>query len=141
MMRQFLAIKAKHQECLLFYRMGDFYEMFFDDAVIASRILDIALTKRGKANGEDIPMAGVPWHQAEGYLARLVAAGQRVAICDQMEPPGESSGPVRREVVRIITPGTITEAGLLQHGESCSLAALAKEGDRWGLAAVDISTG
>jgi len=141
MMQQFLTIKANHSDCLLFYRMGDFYEMFFDDAVTAARILDIALTKRGKANGEDIPMAGVPWHQAEGYLARLVAAGQRVAICDQMEPPGESKGPVRREVVRIITPGTITESGLLEQGASAPLAALSQHQERWGLAAVDVSTG
>jgi len=145
MMRQFLTIKANHADCLLFYRMGDFYEMFFDDAVTAARILDIALTKRGKANGEDIPMAGVPWHQAEGYLARLVAAGQRVAICDQMEPAGERSGenkgPVRRAVVRIITPGTITESGLLEHGSSASLAGLARQQEHWGLAAVDLSTG
>ncbi len=141
MMRQYLAIKAEHADCLLFYRMGDFYEMFFDDAVTAARILDIALTKRGKANGEDIPMAGVPWHQAESYLARLVAAGQRVAICDQMEPPGESKGPVRREVVRIITPGTITESGLLEQGSSASLAALARNQQQWGIAAVDLSTG
>ncbi len=141
MMRQYLAIKADHPDAILFYRMGDFYEMFFDDAVKAARILDIALTRRGKSNGEEIPMAGVPWHQAEAYLARLVAAGERVAICDQMEPPGTGKGPVRREVVRIVTPGTITEPGLLQKSESVALAALFRQRERWGLAAVDISTG
>ena len=85
MMQQYLRIKSEHADCLLFYRMGDFYEMFFDDAVEASKILDITLTKRGKANGTDIPMAGVPWHQAENYLAKLVRAGKRIAVCEQME--------------------------------------------------------
>ncbi|RMH52770.1 MAG: DNA mismatch repair protein MutS [Zetaproteobacteria bacterium] len=143
MMRQYLAIKAEHPDCILFYRMGDFYEMFFDDAVKASRLLDIALTRRGKSDGKDIPMAGVPWHQAEGYLARLVAAGERVAICEQMEPPDGRSGPVRREVVRIITPGTLTESGLLDRSERRALAALVRDddGERWGVAAVDLSTG
>ncbi|MDQ6950737.1 MAG: DNA mismatch repair protein MutS [Mariprofundales bacterium] len=141
MMQQYLAIKAEHADCLLFYRMGDFYEMFFEDAVIASKILDIALTKRGKSNGDDIPMAGVPWHQAEGYLARLVAAGQRVAICDQMEPAGASKGPVRREVVRIVTPGTITESALLDQSATAPLVAVACKGDDWGAVAVDLSTG
>ncbi|MDX8409849.1 MAG: DNA mismatch repair protein MutS [Mariprofundales bacterium] len=141
MMQQYLGIKSEHSDCLLFYRMGDFYEMFFDDAVVASKILDIALTKRGKSNGEDIPMAGVPWHQAEGYLARLVAAGQRVAICDQMEPPGVSKGPVRREVVRIVTPGTITESSLLDQAVSRPLAAVARKQQAWALVAVDLSTG
>ncbi len=140
MMRQYLGIKAEYPDCLLFYRMGDFYEMFFDDAVEASRILDIALTKRGKSAGEDIPMAGVPWHQAEAYLARLVAAGKRVAICEQMEPPG-GKGPVRREVVRVVTPGTITESELLNERRPAMLAALAMEGERWALAAADVSSG
>ncbi|MDX8395988.1 MAG: hypothetical protein R8K22_06210 [Mariprofundaceae bacterium] len=114
MMQQYLKIKAEHADCLLFYRMGDFYEMFFDDAIEASKILEITLTKRGKSNGDDIPMAGVPWHQAENYLAKLVAFGKRVAICDQMEAPDGSKGPVRRELVRIISPGTITESNLLE---------------------------
>ncbi len=140
MMRQYLGIKAEYPDCLLFYRMGDFYEMFFDDAVEASRILDIALTKRGKSAGEDIPMAGVPWHQAESYLARLVAAGKRVAICEQMEPPG-GKGPVRREVVRVVTPGTLTESELLNERQVAPLVALAMDGGRWALAAVDVSSG
>jgi DNA mismatch repair protein MutS len=141
MMQQYLRIKAEYAGCILFYRMGDFYEMFFDDAVDASRVLDIALTKRGKSNGEDIPMCGVPWHQAEGYLARLVAADRRVAICEQMEPPGEAKGPVRREVVRVVTPGTLTESELLDHRSSARLAALYRAGQRWGVAAVDLSVG
>jgi len=141
MMQQYLRIKSEYADCLLFYRMGDFYEMFFEDAVDASRILDIALTKRGKSNGVDIPMAGVPWHQAEQYLSRLVAAGRRVAICNQMEPPGGSKGPVRREVVRVVTPGTITESELLNERRTAPLVALSGSVDAWALAAVDLSCG
>jgi len=141
MMVQYLKIKSEHSDCLLFYRMGDFYEMFFDDAVEASKILDITLTKRGKAGGDDIPMAGVPWHQAENYLARLVAAGKRVAVCEQMEAPDGSKGPVRRDVVRVVTSGTITEANLLDHARSAPLVACYRKGEAWGLAAVDLSCG
>ncbi|WP_238701186.1 DNA mismatch repair protein MutS [Mariprofundus erugo] len=141
MMQQYLSIKSEYADCLLFYRMGDFYEMFFDDAVQASKILDITLTKRGKANGDDIPMAGVPWHQAEGYLARLVAAGKRVAVCEQMEPPDGSKGPVRREVVRVVTSGTLTEAELLDHARSAPLTACVQRGEQWGIAALDLSCG
>jgi len=141
MMQQYLKIKAEHADCLLFYRMGDFYEMFFDDAIHASKILNITLTKRGKANGDDIPMAGVPWHQAEGYLAKLVAAGCRVAICDQMEAADASKGPVRREVVRIVTPGTITESSLLEQETSAPLAALYLQSDMWAVASLDIASG
>jgi len=141
MMQQYLSIKGEYADCLLFYRMGDFYEMFFDDAVEASKILDIALTKRGKANGSDIPMAGVPWHQADGYLAKLVAAGKRVAICEQMEAPDGSKGPVRRDVVRVVTPGTITESDLLKQESSAPLAALSRQGERWGVASLDLSSG
>ncbi len=141
MMQQYLRIKQEYADCLLFYRMGDFYEMFFDDAVEASRILDIALTKRGKSNGDDIPMAGVPWHQAENYLARLVASGRRVAICEQMEAPDGSKGPVRREVVRVVTPGTITEADLLAQDHAAPLLALCREQEAWGIAALDLASG
>jgi len=145
MMQQYLRIKSEYADCLLFYRMGDFYEMFFEDAAEASKILDIALTKRGKSGGDDIPMAGVPWHQAEGYLARLVAVGKRVAICEQMEPPDGSKGPVRREVVRVVTPGTITESELLNRSRSAPLVALfhqpGSKGSRWGVAALDLSCG
>ncbi|MDX8402564.1 MAG: DNA mismatch repair protein MutS, partial [Mariprofundaceae bacterium] len=141
MMQQYLRIKAEYPDCLLFYRMGDFYEMFYEDAERAARILDIALTKRGKSAGADIPMAGVPWHQAESYLARLVAAGERVAICEQMEPPGGGKGPVRREVVRVVTPGTITESDLLAGERAAPLAAVAMDGGRWAVASVDLSCG
>jgi len=141
MMQQYLKIKAEHADCLLFYRMGDFYEMFFDDAIEAAKILNITLTKRGKAGGEDIPMAGVPWHQAENYLAKLVAAGCRVAICDQMEAPDASKGPVRREVVRVVTPGTITESALLDQERAAPLAALFENKTSWGVASLDVASG
>ena len=113
MMQQYLAIKRDHASALLFYRMGDFHELFYDDAVAASRLLDITLTSRGKSAGEPIPMAGVPYHAAENYLARLVRAGQSVAIAEQIGDPATSKGPVDREVVRIVTPGTLTDESLL----------------------------
>ncbi|MDQ6955109.1 MAG: DNA mismatch repair protein MutS [Mariprofundaceae bacterium] len=141
MMQQYLGIKAEYADCLLFYRMGDFYEMFFDDAVEASKILDITLTKRGKANGADIPMSGVPWHQAENYLAKLVAAGIRVAICDQMEAPDGKKGPVRREVVRVVTPGTITESELLAQEQAAPLLAVYCQSEKWGIASLDLASG
>ncbi|MGE3529530.1 MAG: DNA mismatch repair protein MutS, partial [Methyloceanibacter sp.] len=118
MIAQYLEIKAANADCLLFYRMGDFYELFFEDAEIASRALGIALTKRGKHLGADIPMCGVPVHSADDYLQRLIACGHRVAVCEQTEDPAEAKrrGPkavVRRDVVRLVTPGTLTEETLL----------------------------
>jgi len=117
-MVQYHEIKEAHPGCLLFFRMGDFYELFFDDAVAAAQALDIALTKRGRHEGADIPMCGVPVHTAEAYLARLIRAGFKVAICDQIEDPAEArrrgvKGPVRRAVIRVVTAGTLTEEGLL----------------------------
>ena len=106
MMAQYQEIKQQHKDYLLFYRMGDFYEMFFDDAVTASKALDIALTKRGRFEGEDIPMCGVPFHAYESYMNRLVAKGYKVAICEQMEAPKQAKGMVRREVIRVVPPGT-----------------------------------
>jgi DNA mismatch repair protein MutS len=146
MMVQYLELKRLHPDCLLFYRMGDFYEMFFDDAKTAARVLDITLTKRGKHNGEDIPMAGVPVHAAEAYLARLIRQGVRVAVCEQVEDPAEARkrgnrGPVRRDIVRVVTPGTITEDGLLDARRHNYLAALVEIGGSFGLATVDVSTG
>jgi DNA mismatch repair protein MutS len=145
-MQQYLALKAAHQDYLLFYRMGDFYELFFDDAVKASQLLDIALTKRGKHNGEDVPMCGVPAHSYDMYLEKLIASGAKVAICEQMETPEEAKkrgykAVVNREVVRIVTPGTITEESLLSARASSYLAALAQVGTDTGLAWVDITTG
>ncbi|MCH2546765.1 MAG: DNA mismatch repair protein MutS [Alphaproteobacteria bacterium] len=146
MMQQYLTIKQQHSEYMLFYRMGDFYELFFDDAKKAAQLLDIALTKRGKHAGEDIPMCGVPVHSSDGYLERLIAKGQKVAICEQTENPAEAKkrgnkSVVRREVVRIVTPGTITEDTLLDARAANYLVAIAKISNDWALAWVDISTG
>ena len=152
MMEQYIEIKAANPDCLLFYRMGDFYELFFDDASIASRALGIALTKRGKHLGEDIPMCGVPVHAADDYLQRLIAGGFRVAVCEQTEDPAEarkrgSKSVVRREVTRLVTPGTLTEETLLDAARNNFLAALVKSpgsddaDSRYAMAWIDISTG
>jgi DNA mismatch repair protein MutS len=146
MMAQYLEIKAEHPDALLFYRMGDFYEMFFDDAVAASEALDIALTKRGKHDDQDIPMCGVPHHAAEGYFLTLIRKGFRVAVCEQMESPAEAKkrgykSVVRREVVRLVTPGTLTEDSLLDARRHNFLAAFHFVRDEGALAWVDISTG
>ncbi|MCV2882091.1 DNA mismatch repair protein MutS [Actibacterium sp. XHP0104] len=146
MMAQFLEIKEAHRDALLFYRMGDFYEMFFDDAVAASEALDIALTKRGKHLGEDIPMCGVPVHSSESYLLTLIRKGFRVAVCEQLEDPAEakkrgSKSVVKRGVVRLVTPGTLTEESLLEARRHNYLAAFATVRDQAALAWVDISTG
>ncbi len=146
MMAQYLQIKAAHPGALLFYRMGDFYEMFFDDAVAASEALDIALTRRGKHDGKDIPMCGVPVHAAENYLHTLIGKGFRVAVCEQMEPPAEAKkrgakSVVRREVRRLVTPGTLTEDSLLDARRHNFLAAWCMVRDAGALAWADISTG
>jgi DNA mismatch repair protein MutS len=146
MMAQYLEIKTAHPDALLFYRMGDFYEMFFDDAVAAAEALDIALTKRGKHDGADIPMCGVPVHAAEGYLLTLIRKGFRVAVCEQMESPAEakkrgSKSVVKRDVVRLVTPGTLTEDALLEARRHNYLAAFARVRDDAALAWADISTG
>lgn len=146
MMAQYLDIKAAHPDALLFYRMGDFYEMFFDDAVAAAEALDIALTKRGKHDETDIPMCGVPHHAAEGYFLTLIRKGFRVAVCEQMESPSEakkrgSKSVVRREVVRLVTPGTLTEDTLLEARRHNFLAAFAEVRNEQALAWADISTG
>src|SRR5437763_7009758 len=145
-MAQFLEIRAAHPECLLFYRMGDFYELFFEDAVRAAEALDIALTKRGKHLGRDIPMCGVPVHAAEQYLEKLIRKGFRVAVCEQMEDPAEArkrgaKAVVRRDVVRLVTPGTLTEDSLLEARAANVLAALGRAGGEFALAAADISSG
>jgi DNA mismatch repair protein MutS len=146
MMAQYLEIKSKYPDALLFYRMGDFYELFFDDAVAASGALDIALTKRGKHSGEDIPMCGVPHHAAEGYLLTLIRKGFRVAVCEQLESPAEAKkrgykAVVRRDVVRLVTPGTLTEDSLLDARRHNYLAAYSLVRDEGALSWVDISTG
>src|SRR3954451_15483454 len=113
MMQQYLRLKAEHPDMLLFYRMGDFYELFYADAERAARLLDITLTTRGQSAGAPIPMAGVPYHAVDQYLARLMKLGESVAICEQIGDPATSKGPVERKVARIVTPGTLTDAGLL----------------------------
>lgn len=145
-MMQYMELKQAHQDYLLFYRMGDFYELFFDDAITASKALDIALTKRGKADGKDVPMCGVPFHAYESYMAKLMKQGFKVAICEQMEDPAEAKkrgykAIVRRDVVRLVTPGTITEDTILDSRKNNYLLCLAKINNDFGLAWIDLSTG
>ncbi|MGZ5854755.1 MAG: MutS N-terminal domain-containing protein, partial [Xanthobacteraceae bacterium] len=152
MMEQYVEIKAANPDCLLFYRMGDFYELFFDDAEVASRALGIVLTKRGKHLGRDIPMCGVPIERSDDYLHKLIALGHRVAVCEQLEDPAEAKkrgykSVVRRDVVRLVTPGTLTEDTLLDAKRNNFLLAIARarassgDASRFGLASLDISTG
>jgi DNA mismatch repair protein MutS len=146
-MQQFLRIKAQHKNNLLFYRMGDFYELFFDDAKNAAAILDITLTARGKSGGEPIPMCGIPYHAADRYLAKLVEAGVSVAICEQIGDPATSKGPVERQVVRVITPGTVSDEALMDAGRENGLLAISRkaggnpEEPGYGIALMDISSG
>jgi DNA mismatch repair protein MutS len=142
MMQQYLGIKAQHPDILVLYRMGDFYELFYDDARKASRLLDITLTSRGQSAGNPIPMAGVPVHSVEQYLAKLVRLGESVAICEQIGDPNSSKGPVERKVVRIVTPGTLTEDALLQERRDNLLVALHRDDEGcFGLASLDLSAG
>jgi len=141
MMQQYFAIKREHPDELLFYRMGDFYELFYEDAHTAAEILDITLTARGKSGGEPIPMAGVPYHAAENYLARLVKQGFSVAIAEQIGDPATSKGPVERQVVRIVTPGTLSDETLLDAGSDALLLALCSRDSLHGIAWVDVSSG
>jgi len=127
-MQQYLRLKAQHPDVLLFYRMGDFYELFYDDARRAAQLLDITLTARGQSAGAPIPMAGVPFHAVDNYLARLVRKGESVAICEQMGDAGKSKGPMERAVVRIVTPGTVTDAALLDDRRETLLAAVTLSG-------------
>ncbi|WP_163930331.1 DNA mismatch repair protein MutS [Paraferrimonas sp. SM1919] len=141
MMRQYLTIKSEHPDVLLLYRMGDFYELFYDDAEKAAALLGITLTKRGKSGGNAIPMAGVPYHAIEGYLAKLVKLGESAAICEQVGDPATSKGPVERKVVRIITPGTLTDEALLTERSDNLVACLYQGDNRFGFATLDISSG
>ncbi|HET8534064.1 MAG TPA: DNA mismatch repair protein MutS, partial [Sphingomicrobium sp.] len=147
MMQQYRRLKEEAGDALLFYRMGDFFELFFEDAKAASACLDIALTKRGEDAGEPIPMCGVPVHSAESYLARLIKGGFRVAIAEQTESPAEarkargSKALVERAIIRLVTPGTLTEETLLESGAANWLAAVGRAGEDWAIAAADISTG
>lgn len=141
MMQQYLGIKAQHPEILLFYRMGDFYELFFDDARKASRLLGISLTQRGQSAGEPIPMAGVPYHAAENYLAKLVRLGESVAIAEQTGDPATSKGPVEREIVRLVTPGTLTDDAFLNERQDSLITAITANKECYGLASIDLSSG
>ena len=141
MMQQYLRIKSDHPDTLLFYRMGDFYELFFDDAKKASQLLDITLTSRGQSSGLPIPMAGIPYHAAEGYLAKLLRSGQSIAICEQIGDPATSKGPVERKVVRIVTPGTVTDEALLEDRKDNLLVALSIKDQKYGIASLDLTSG
>ena len=140
MVKQYLSIKEKHKDAILFFRLGDFYEMFNQDAEIASRELDLVLTGRGQEDNR-MPMCGIPYHAAENYIAKLIAKGYKVAICEQTEDPSQAVGIVKREVVRIITPGTLIESNLLPDKANNYLMAVTCEKGKYGLAYVDASTG
>ena len=140
LMRQYAAVKKEHPTALLFFRLGDFYELFFDDAIVAAKELQITLTSRNKEKGIAVPMCGVPYHAAEGYIGKLIRKGFRVAICEQMEDPRLAKKLVRREVTRVVTPGTAADSSLGSE-ENNFLAALAEVSDRVGFAALDLSTG
>src|SRR5690242_9789229 len=141
LMRQYHGIKQQVPNALLLFRLGDFYELFYDDAVTAARELEITLTARNKEKGEPIPMCGVPYHSAENYIARLIQKGHRVAICDQMEDPKVAKKLVKREITRVVTPGTAMDANLVRPRENNYLAAVARSGNLAGVAHVDLSTG
>src|SRR4030067_856278 len=141
MIKQYLEIKEKYPDAILFYRMGDFYEMFFEDAKIASEILDIALTSRDKSREDSVPLCGVPYHAAAGYIQNLVDRGFKVAICEQMEDASQAKGLVRREVIRVVTPGMVLEDDLLQPKANNFLMSIALGDEHFGLAILDASTG
>ena len=141
MMQQYLKLKAENPDILLFYRMGDFYELFYDDAKKAAALLDISLTKRGQSAGQPIPMAGVPYHAVEGYLAKLVQLGESVAICEQIGDPATSKGPVERQIMRIVTPGTVSDEALLPERQDNLIAAIYQEKEKFGLATLDMTSG
>src|SRR5438094_1314869 len=143
-MRQYLDAKQRHRDAILLFRMGDFYEMFYEDALVAARALDLTLTSRSKdANGGGIPMCGVPFHAVDGYIARLVKRGFRVAICDQVEDPRKAKGIVKREVVRVVSPGTLTDSQYLDAREPAFIMSIAaaSAGRPIGVALIDLSTG
>src|SRR6187455_553608 len=141
MLAQYLRLKEQHRDAVLMFRLGDFYEMFFEDAERASAILDITLTSRNKQEPNPIPLCGVPFHAVDGYIQKLLAAGLKVAICEQVEDPKAAKGLVDRDVVRVITPGTVLEEENLDPRSANYLAALAQAANGWGLAVCDLSTG
>ncbi len=141
MMKQYLGIKAQHPRELLFYRMGDFYELFFDDAKRAAELMEVTLTARGSSAGEPIPMCGIPYHSVDTYLARLVKRGVSIAICEQIGNPAESKGPVERQVIRIVTPGTLTDESLLDARQDNLIIALCQDNEKYGIASLDLGSG
>ena len=141
MMQNYLNTKEQYKDCILFYRLGDFYEMFFDDAIVASRELEITLTGRSCGLEEKAPMCGVPFHAAEVYTSRLIAKGYKVAICEQLEDPKNAKGIVKRDVIRVITPGTVIETNMLEEKKNNYIMSIAKRGMYYGIGICDISTG
>src|SRR6056297_2103928 len=141
LMRQYLEIKADYEDAILFFRLGDFYEMFMDDAVVAARILGIALTSRNKGEEDAVPLCGVPYHSSQGYIAKLISNGYKVAICEQIEDPKQAKGIVKREVVRVVTPGLVTDHDSLEPKENNYLLAVCGSENGYGVAHIDITTG
>ncbi|HEC82923.1 MAG TPA: DNA mismatch repair protein MutS, partial [Firmicutes bacterium] len=141
MMAQYMSVKSDYPDAIVLFRMGDFYETFYEDAEIASKVLGIALTSRSKEGDRKIPLAGFPHHAADTYIARLVRAGYKVAICEQVEDPKTARGLVKRKVVEVITPGTVTSSLLLEDKENNYLVSLTGSKDHWGVAIADLSTG
>jgi len=141
MMQQYWRLKNQHPDQLMFYRMGDFYEIFYEDAKKAAKLLDITLTARGQSAGQSIPMCGIPYHSLEGYLVKLVKLGESVVICEQIGDPATSKGPVERQVVRIITPGTVSDEALLDERRDNLIAAVLGDERLFGLAVLDITSG
>ena len=141
MMQQYMETKKQYEDCILFYRLGDFYEMFFEDAITASRELEITLTGRDCGQEERAPMCGVPFHSAEGYIAKLISKGYKVAICEQLEDPKLAKGIVKRDVIRVITPGTVVEGNLLDENKNNYIMSIFKKGIYFGVAVCDVTTG
>ena len=141
MMQHYLDTKEQYKDCILFYRLGDFYEMFFDDAILTSRELELTLTGKDCGQEERAPMCGIPYHAAETYVARLIAKGYKVAICEQLEDPKEAKGIVKRDVIRVVTPGTLIETNLLEEKKNNYIMAIYKNAIYYGLAVCDLSTG
>ena len=141
MMQHYLQTKEEYKDCILFYRLGDFYEMFFDDAITASRELELTLTGKDCGQAERAPMCGIPYHAAETYIARLIEKGYKVAICEQLEDPKQAKGIVKRDVIRVVTPGTVMESNLLEEKKNNYIMSIYKVGIYFGIAISDISTG
>ena len=141
MMRQYFEIKEQYKDTILFFRLGDFYEMFYDDALLASKELELTLTGRDCGQEERAPMCGVPYHSCEGYIARLIAKGYKVAICEQMEDPAKAKGLVKRDIIRVITPGTVIESSMLDDARNNYIGSVFLRGQQAGVCFADISTG